>query len=80
MAPQVELLRYLGIPGQVGDKADELKATYGIDLDKELAVLTGRGLVFEEQGRYLSLVSVDASVSVNVLANGRESGHEMAPA
>jgi ribosomal peptide maturation radical SAM protein 1 len=80
MAPQVELLRYLGIPRQVGDKADELKATYGIDLDKELAVLTGRGLVFEEQGRYLSLISVDASVSVNVLANGRESGHEVAPA
>lgn len=76
---QVQLLRYLSIPRHIQDKAAELTAQFGISVESEIAVLANRRLLFEEDGRYLSLLSTEQVPLLTEFAEPRNSGIDKFP-
>ncbi len=57
LTPQAELmLRHLERPATIEDVAEALEEISGLDAAREIAYLNNRGLLFEENGRYMSLV------------------------
>ena len=61
------VLEHLKRPGSISDLRAALSHVSDIDLDREVSLLKARGLVFQEDGRFLSLVLPEAPTCNTIL-------------
>jgi len=67
-----------GKPKELVDLAKEFHAVAGFDAGREVAFLRERGLVFEENGRFLSLVLAGNAVRTNTKPSAKRESVELA--